>query len=983
MAARIGAARFVGRVEELARLTEVLRSAGEAQPATVLVGGDAGVGKTRLVAEFSARAREQGALVLAGGCLQLGGEGLPFAPVVEALRAAVQTVGLAELRRVAGEDSGELARLVPALRRADRQPAEAPAPELTPSSQLRLFEALLGLFSRMASHRPLVVIVEDVHWADASTRDLLVYLGHSLRQVGVVLVVTFRADELHRQHPLRPVLQALVREETVTRLDLAPFARDEFGQLLTAILQETPGNQLLDELFDRSEGNAFFAEQLLAAGGDVAQLPELLQDVLLVPIDSLPVSAVEVLQVVAAAGGEVGHDLLVEVAGLAEPELNAAVRAAAKRGVLLADPAAEVYRFRHALLTEAIVSTLLPGEAVRVHRRLAQAIEAEPRLAVRSATVELAHHWHAAHDQPRSLTASLTAAREAEAVLGVLEASRFVDRALELWPQVADAAERTGLGHAEVLQWAADLAFLAGHPRRAVALQEAALAESDTDGDRVARALRLQRLGLFRSVSEDEAGALAACADAVGLVQDLPLSAARAQVLARYSHILMQWARHDEATVYGNQALEIARTVGDRAVEGQVLCTLGTSMACLGDEDGLALLHRAGAIAEHLKRPEEELRAYNNEAAVLGGLGRFDEAIEVAARGISRDRQLGLTGFREHLAANIAWDALYLGRWELVDEALHAGPRDDAASLAGTSQLLRARLGAERGELQTARFALDAATRLGRRDHVRLRVGYLITQLRVALLGGDTDELTACVEDRTAPEDHLQRDRPVSDVIELRADVLRVLADHAAAGRGDLTLADTVLAECRQLAAPLPPTFRLVPVWLSLAEAEHARGRSAPDVVERWTTATARCDEQSLVPHGAYARYRLAQALLAAGSREQAGQPLRDAHAAAQRLGAAPLERDLVDLARRARIDLGDRPAANPAQQLGLTARETEVLSLVADGRTNGQIAEQLYISPKTASVHVSNILRKLQASTRGEAAAIAHRAGLTNQPTS
>jgi DNA-binding CsgD family transcriptional regulator len=986
MAARIGAARFVGRVEELARLTDVLRSAAEGEPSTVLVGGDAGVGKTRLIGEFSVRAREQGALVLTGGCLQLGGQGLPFAPVVEALRGAVQTVGGVELRRLAGEDGGELARLVPALRRAEgRQTSEAPGPavELTPLSQLRLFEALLGLLSRVASHRPLVLVVEDVHWADASTRDLLMFLGHNLRQVGVVLVVTFRTDELHRQHPLRPVLQGMVREEMVTRLDLPPFARDELALLLAAILGGPPDRQLLDALFDRSEGNAFFAEQLLVAGGGVAQLPELLRDVLLVPLDGLSAPTVEVLQLVAAAGGEVGHDLLAVVAGLAEPELNDTLRVVVERGVLLADSAAQTYRLRHPLLTEAVATTVLPGEAVRLHRRLAQAIEAEPRLAVRSAAVELAHHWHAAHDQPRSLAASLAAAREAEAVLGVVEARRFVERALELWPQVADAVEQTGLGHRQVLQWAAELAYLANDPRRAVALQEVAIAESDTDGDRGSRAVLLQRLGLFRSIGGDENGALAACAEAVRLVQDLPLSAARAQVLARYSHILMLAVRHDEATAYGHQALEIAGTVGDRAVEGQVLGTLGTCMASLGDEGGLALLHRARAITEQLDRPEEVLRTYGNEAAALAGFGRFDDAIDVASRGIARARQLGIRAFWQNLSAHIAWDALYLGRWDLVDEALQAVSRDVGGLLAGHTQLLRVRLAAERGELQAARAALEAATRLGLRDNSQMRFDYLIAQLRVALLGGDTDELTACVNSRPALDHSGQPDTILGLGIELRADVLRVLADRAAKGRGDVQLADTVLNECQQLAAVLPPTFRLVPVWLSLAEAEHARGSSAPDVVERWITATARCDELSLAPYGAYARYRLAQALLASGSRERARQPLREAHAVGQRLRAAPLERDILELARRARIDLDDRPAATPAQQLGLSPRETEVLSLVADGRTNTQIAEQLYISRKTASVHVSNILRKLQAANRGEAAAIAHRAGLTNQPTS
>jgi DNA-binding CsgD family transcriptional regulator len=976
MAARIGATRFVGRVGELARLTAAVRSAAEGEPAIMLVGGDAGVGKTRLVTEFSARAEEQGALVLVGGCLQLGGEGLPFAPVVEALRGAARALGLAELRRFAGEDGGELARLLPALRRADRPTAAAPADELTPSSQLRLFEALLGLLGGLASRRPLTLVVEDVHWADATTRDLLVYLSHNLRGVGVVLVVTFRSDELHRQHPLRPLLAQLLREETVTRLDLPPFGREDLALLLAAILGGAPDAALVDALFERSQGNPFFVEQLLAAGGAVASLPELLRDVLLVPLDGLPLSAVQVLQIVAAAGGELGHDLLAAVAGMTEPELDAGLRVAVERGVLRADPTAEVYRLRHALLTEALATTLLPGESGRLHRRLAQAIETEPTRAVRSAAAELAHHWHLAHDQPRSLLAALAAAREAETVLGVVDASRHLERALALWPRVPDAAERTGLVHAEVLRWAADLAYLAGDPRRAVALQEAVLAERDDDGDRLGRAVLLQRLGLFRSNGGDEEGALAACAEAVKLVQGLPPSSAQAQVLARYSQILMRALRHDDATACGQQALEVARTVEDGVVESQVLNTLGACLTSCGDEGGLALLHQARAIAEQLDLPEEALRSYNNEAAALGGFGRNDDAIEVATRGIARARQLGMRVFWQGLSAGLAWHALYLGRWELVDEALQAETR--SGWVAAGTQLLIVRMAAERGELQAARTALEVATRLGLRDNSQHRFGYLITQLKVALLGGDTEELDACVNSRPSLDQSREPATVVELAIELRTDILRVLADQAALGHADPQLADTVLDECQQLTAPLPSTFRLVPVWLSLAEAEHARARSAPDVVERWTTATASCDEHGLAPHAAYARYRLAEALLAAGTRAQARQPLRDAHGVARRLRAASLERDLVHLARRARIDL-DVPPATPAQQLGLTARETEVLCLVADGRTNPEIAQQLYISRKTASVHVSNILRKLEVSNRGEAAAIAHRAGLTD----
>ena len=968
----------MGRVEELDRLEGALRLAVEGRPSVVLVGGDAGVGKTRLVEEFTVRARGKGARVLVGGCLELGDGGLPYGAITEALRELAAEVGLAELRRVAGQDARELQRLMPGLGSADQRGGEGGV-GLDASSQLRLFEAVLGLVGRLAAETPLVVVLEDVHWADASTRDLLVFLARNLREVGVVLVVTYRTDELHRQHPLRPVLAQILRGDGVERVDVASFDRDEVALLVEGILGDAPGPELVERVFERSQGNAFFAEELLAAGGaQDAELPDSLRDILLVTIENLPPGVVEVLRVVAAAGGTAQHDLVARVAasdsgGPGGGDLDGALRVAVERGVLVADTAAGTYTFRHALLSEAAYSTLLPGEVGRLHAALAMAIEADPGLAFRSAAAELAVHWQAAQDQPRALSASLEAAREAEAAAGAAEARRQVERVLELWAQVDDAEQRTGLDRTAVTQWAAELSYLAGDPGRAVALQERALAEEDID--RTRQAVMFERLGRFRWTASDRPGAEAAYAEALRLMPDEPPSAEQARVLSGYGQFLMLSGRQDESDHYGRQALAMAREVGARAVESHALNNLGVNLTRGGDERGIELLRQARAIAEELGAPEDIWRAYQNEVVFLDELARFDEAIKVGFEGLERARTLGVERyFGAVLSGVMANSALHAGRWQLADEALRAAPRDTGGIWAEWPHLARAYLYAVRGEAELARNELAAADRFRAHANEPSRPWYVVTQLTLALLDGDAHQARELIEAR--PPTH----ECANDFLQVRALILRALADLASSEPHDPALADTVLAECHDLASKTGPGNATAAAWTVLAEAEHARVVGGSDSVERWTTAVARCDEFGLAYLAAYARYRLAQALLDDGERDDVVDLLRSAHEVARDLKAQPLVDDIAKLARRARINLGVEPAATPAEHLGLTPRETEVLALVADGRTNREIATQLYISDKTASVHVSNILRKLEVSNRGEAAAIAHRHGLTTR---
>ena len=976
MTLRRGARSFVGRAEQLDRLEQALRSAQQGIPTTVLVGGEAGIGKTRLIGEFTTGARDRGALVLEGACLELGEQGLPYAAVSEALRRLDGAVPTAELRRLAGEDLADLARVVPGLRGEQTEISSGPDGQSAGSSQLRLFEAVLGLLGRLADGVPVVLVLEDVHWADPSTRDLLVFLTHNLREVGVVLVTSFRTDELHRTHPLRGVLAQLSRQQQVDRLDLAPFGREELGQLLEDLLGEPPAATQLDAMVERCQGNPFFAEELLAAGGELAELPELLRDLLLLSIEGLPPGSMQLLRLIAATGGEAPHGLVAQVTDLDATMLNDALRTAAERGVLATHPTTDRYVFRHALLTEAVHSTLLPGEVEELHRLLAHAIEDDASLAVRSAEAELAHHWRRAQDQPRSLAASIVAAREAEGTAGLVEARIHVERALSLWSRVEDAEQRAGMGHLEVLGWAAELSHDTGDPDRAVALLEQALSTADVDP--TTRGLLYQRLSFFKTNAGDFDGAEQACAEAVRLIPDDPPTGERAQVLATYGRYLMVNTRVRDAEPYARSALEMARVTGDRRVEAGALVTLGVILLTRDDDErGFELLREGRALGEEVGDPEPVHRSYQNEAFARLGLADFDVAIAVASAGIDRAHEFGVGQYWvvAHTGPLIR-AAILTGRWDLADDALRDTPHETGGKFGSGVDVYRALLAARRGQAGMARTTLDAARRhyahLNPHSHL-----HHVTRVTLARLEGDPAGIDTVIAERPAiPDAATSGTALVMDSLELRAMLLGALADRGPGGERDA--AKTLLAECHEVADRLDPQDRALPAWMALAEAEHARATGAADAVERWAAAVERSDELPLVYHAADARYQLAQALIAEDRRDEAAAPLRAAAAVARKLGAVPLERNVVDLARRARIDLGDeRSADGRGDGLGLTARESEVLALLAEGRSNPEIAEQLFISPKTASVHVSNILRKLEVDSRGAAAALAHRRGL------
>jgi DNA-binding CsgD family transcriptional regulator/tetratricopeptide (TPR) repeat protein len=995
MAVRVSSPVLIGRFDEFTRLRSALRLAAEGRASATLLAGEAGVGKTRLVAEIAALGRAEGAVVLLGGCIDLGEGSMPYAPIAEALRGLVRSVDAEELDAVFGQARSELARLVP-----DLGPVAEPSPSGLSfgSGQGRLFELLLGVLERLAARRPVVFIVEDLHWSDRSTRDLLGFLVRNLRDAAVMLLFTYRSDELHRRHPLLPFLAELERTGRVERLELHPFDRRESADQLRAIAGHDLDLALVESIHARSGGNAFFAEELLVASGDdgTTELPSTLRDVLLARVADLAEPTQEFLRVASAAGQRVDPALLAAAADFDETTLYDALRECVGRQVLVPDPTAGVerYAFRHALLQEAIYDDLLPGERTRLHSAFARTLEASSADAW-SQAAELAYHWYAAHDLPRALESAVAAGVAAEARYAFPEAHAQYERAIDLWDQVSDAEARARRDRVDLLAALAGVARF-HEPERAVSHIQAAIRLVDEVGDPVRSGLLNERLGRYAWIAGQGELAKAAYRTAVRLTPSEPPSEARARALAGLAQILMLGGRFEESRPLADEALAIARAVGARDIEGHALNTRAVDRSVTGEVDpGLEDMAAAMEIAHVVDIVDDVGRAYANWTWILDLAGRLEEAVEVSEAGAAVSDRLGVMRvFGAHLLCS-ASDYLYrLGRWDESDDAVRraeeVGPLGINAILA---QELLGRLAMARGGFDEAADLLQPLAAVAERAVDIQFIGPVKASLaELALWRGRPDEAAAQIADAL----RLIHFTPELKIGEAYALGLRANADAAELARARRSpdeereavaagaeLLEAIRRRHAEVVATRPVFEPLSVAWLLLCEAEATRLHRLADP-DAWVACVEAWERLGRPYVVAYARWREAEARLAArGGRGLAEAALRAAVGTAERLRAEPLAREVRALATRARLSLApDEPEPAPVEEdaatrLGLTVREREVLGLVALGRTNRQIADELFISENTAGVHVSNILGKLGVAGRGEAAALAYRLGL------
>jgi DNA-binding CsgD family transcriptional regulator/tetratricopeptide (TPR) repeat protein len=969
---RLSSAVFVGRKQELSVLTGGLEAASSGTPAAVIVGGEAGVGKSRLLEELAAFAETAGVRTLTGACVSLIDSSAPLLPVIGALRQA-------------GGDSAMLGPL------DDDPPPGALGPAW--SGALRRYELLDAHLKRLAAEQPVLLVLEDIHWADSSTLEFVMFLlrGLQAQTHRLMVVATYRSEDAVRRPELRTWLAEVGRMPLARRLELTRFTRREQAAQLEGILGAAAQPELVERIFARSEGNAFIAEELLAAAkeGRDDRLPETLRDALSARLVDLSEDSRMVLRAAATAGRRVDHRVLAAVVDLPEPALSRALREPVQHQVLLVDRDGTGYVFRHALLQEFAYSELLPGERQQLHAGFAEALERQfpAREMAAPVAAEISQHWVVAQEPRRALAAAVRAGLAAEQVHAMAEARVQFDRALELWLEIPDAAAVAGIGHVDLLAHAAETAAAAGAHERALELVERARTEVSNP---VLLGALMERRASFLRLCGRRAEALVAFEEAIRLAPAEPPTAEAARVRAAYGRFLMIVGRHADARATCEAAAELARRAGAVAEEAMAMASLGSSLVSLGEHDeGLATLREAERIAWRGNAPEYPLIAATYLADALDRAGRFEEAVRTALATRQDCRRLGYERTYGVLAANnAAAPLLHLGRWpeadQLLTEALGAGGAPAMAVFATLRQ----------AEIATARGAFaDAARLLAQASAEVAEVTPDSVSLRAACVAELERWQGRFPQARTAVEDGLRSlgegDDPLYFARVVAAGV-RVEADVAERALARRRPADAQEAKTRaelyfeHLAATAPATGTEPAALRATIDAECSRLVGVSDVA-RWERAVEANERWGSAYPIACTRFRLAEALLAAaGAREHAAALLREAHASATALEARPLREQIEGLARRARIDLVPvaDPVAAPAPEeapFGLTEREVEVLRHIAAGATNRQIGEALFISGKTAGAHVSNILRKLSASSRAEAAAIALRAGVVS----
>src|SRR6266568_2671798 len=848
------ASKLVGRATEFGRLTRVLDLAAAEEPMVALVSGDAGMGKTRLVAELATVAAARGFMVLSGRCAELG-DSVPYLPLADALRSADHTApALAD---------AIAARPVLGLLLPDRDTAELARGEVPGLAQQQLFGAVLGMLAELAARAPVLLVLEDMHWADRSTRDLLTFLSRVLHRERVAVIATYRTDDLHRGHPLRAVAAELLRLPSVTAVEVGPLRDEAMAEHLTALAQGPLDAAALEVIIRRAEGNTYYAEELLAASACGSDLPAGLAELLLARLQRLSPAGQQVVHAAAVAGRRVDDDLVGQACGLDEPDYEQAVREAVANQLLVPD-GEEGYAFRHALLREAAYADLLPGERTRLHARLAELLSDEVRLSsVPGTAAELAHHSLASHDIPGAFSASVRAGQEAERLAAPAEAHRHFDQALALWERVTNPEK-----------------------------------------------LASMTLGQL----EERSGRIT---EAIELFTQAHRQAQEAGVLGVHLRAAFQVARINLERGDLAQAGATAHEGLRRAEEaGLLLAPYGLDLQYLH-----YLAHFNDGDWDHAQQVAYgfPVRVTTDREAVLSAMALF---IDVARGNDATvaDRRTWLEPFwpAENFSA-------FIGRGLLAEHALWHG--DTATALAEVAACIKSEF-----------------EYLG---------GYGPPLIRVAAVG------LAAQADRAAQA--------------------RAVGDDAAAAAA-VEAAQMLIDTARQGAAfPRRPKSVLGVdgrAWLARAEAELLRAQGDNDPAA-WA-AVLTTFGPAFVYETARSRWRLAEALLEAGRRDEAQREWQQAIDVAGRLGARPLLAALTALGRRGRLSHDpDRPGSQASVLRGLTAREHEVLRLLAAGRSNREIATELFIAPKTASVHVSNILAKLGAASRTEAAAIAYAEGI------
>jgi DNA-binding CsgD family transcriptional regulator/tetratricopeptide (TPR) repeat protein len=1060
MPGRVVSRHFIGRESELTRFDAAIAAAAAGTATTIVIAGTAGIGVSRFLDEGLARVAASPAapLVLRGRAY--GPAEPPWRPVLDALGPLLASRPEEELANLLRRDARPIvAGLAGLATLAATVPAPATSALADPERrQPRALEALLRWLGRVAAERPIVLVLEDLHAADAATRAFATFVARTAKAERIALVLSYQPDRLLRDHPLRENLATIdAGLRPPVRIGLGPLARRDIAALIEGIDGERPSASIVVLVAERSAGSPLVVEELMSARRELrnATLTGSLSDIISKRIAKRAPECRRVLRLLATADRPLDRTRLARAAEAFEElraghlpprsatlprhgrdalnaDLNAGLDEALEYGLVRQDDDGQLW-IRHELVTRAVIADLLPAQVPRYRAALARAWGDVPIIA--------AHHWRAAHSLAEARTAAIAAGRIA---LG-LEAPEDALAALEIGLALPGPDDPGPDDDPALLaQLAADAAYASMRPTRAVAYAESARAALGERRDRMAWAVLEGRLGRYRLAAGDAAGATAAFRRAAETAPP-EASVDRARILALLAQERMIAGAFADAERAADRALELARMLGDAAEPEAIhaLTTLATVYGWGGrPEAAPGMLREAQQRADALGLAEERWRATANLTAVLELLGRPSEAVDETLRGMAWAAEHDLDAvYGNLLAGNVAGVLVEIGRWaearELSLRALDWSPAG-IPFVAAILNLVIVEIDSEAGEeaglllgrilveLETGgdlQFAIPAyqataayamwsgdladARRAAERGWARLRGTEdwaLVARMAMTALEVESS-IVADARDR----------RRIGDVAASRERANRILAEAEAAvarvrEQGDeLSEPEACLATARAFHARL--MGRDDPVnWADIAARWHAIGHPYREALARWRQSETILGAAIAGPAGS--RDRTDARLVRVDARE----PLGEAVELALALRARPLLRRLRDLATRALIPLpptveallaepaakrspvtaglatepladapasvvhAPPPAAQPATSqdtFGLSRRELEVLGLIAQGRTNREIGDRLFISQKTVGVHVGNILAKLGVSGRVEAASVAIRLGL------
>jgi len=979
MTTTVSSPRMVGRLAELEALLDALDDGAAGRPRTVIVRGEAGIGKTRLLAEFidQARGRIGGPpLVIASGqCVDLGPIGAPFTPIRRVLRDLRDGVGDNAFRAAVGSPAviATLATLLPELS------TDAAPPPAGPDY---VAEAIERIVENLSADWHLLLVIEDLHWADAATLALLKTFATTLRGSHVTIVMTYRSDDVGRGHPLRAVLAELDRSRSVTGLEVTRLTPDEIAQQIALLGRDDLGGRAVEAVIARSEGVPFFVEELIELGDD--SLPPTLRDLVLARVERLSTGTRDIVGALSAGGVRVEPRLLERVADADADAVRHGLQEALAEGVIVPD--GDAYAFRHALIQESVHDELLSSVRADLHARYARELQEEADAGVSGLYGEISEHLLAARDVPGAFGATSRARVEAQTANAPVTAHRLAERMLELWPQVADAEERAGMSRGQLSTELATALGEMGDLTRGLAVARDALRQTP-DEDRLTRARLLDVIGRTQGHLDGLRGdANIAYLEARQLLEgtDDPIE------LSLLARVVSQRATHSSGDLAERRAdLEWAVATAEKHADGDTLATVYSSMSWfLTDRGERAIAIQFGRKAVGaVESQRRRTTMINNLVCDLIFNGRMEDAIDLGTAAIRECRDLGWErGLPALIASNVVDALLTLGRWPEARALAERG-----VTLAGDDKRTYGILVVELLLGTSWNDELEAAD--GLRDRAE---AFAPDHAAAADTAARWAQATAvhAIARRSAATSPAERAGHARSALQSATTLLLPGVREAPGASEDVALPLAVAVTMAdedgvepELSADVRTAIREVIAatgddevgggYRASVEAEFTAGTSPAERIAAWERAV-----EALIPgrHDAssilLAQFRLAEALVEQGDRDRAAAVLADLVVRAPGLGCALLARWGRALATHAGLtiegaDAAPRAAPAASGVSSLTPRELQVLALVAEGLTNPQIGARLFISPKTASVHVSAILAKIGAANRAEAAAL------------